>query len=61
VRRWLPVIETGEQEGPLPDGMQSLKSSAALLRGAFGFEGLRVMRESAAMAADLESDPASPW
>ena len=61
VRRWLPVIETGEQEGPLPDGMQSLKSSAALLRGAFGFEGLRVMRASAAMAADLESDPASPW
>ena len=61
VRRWLPVIDTGKQEGPLPDGMQSLKFSAALLRGAFGFEGLRVMRESAAVAADLEGDPASPW
>ena len=61
VRRWLPVIETGEHEGPLPDGMRSLKSSAALLRSAFGFEGLRVMRESAATAADLESDPTSPW
>jgi LuxR family maltose regulon positive regulatory protein len=61
VRRWLPVIETGEHEGPLPDGMGSLKSSAALLRGVYGFEGLRLMRESAATAADLESDPASPW
>jgi LuxR family transcriptional regulator, maltose regulon positive regulatory protein len=61
VRRWLPVVEKGEHEGPLPDGMRSLKSSAALLRGAFGFDGLRVMRESAAVAADLESDPASPW
>jgi LuxR family transcriptional regulator, maltose regulon positive regulatory protein len=61
VRRWLPVIEKGEHEGPLPDGMRSLKSSAALLRSAFGFEGLRAMRESAAAAADLESDPTSPW
>ena len=61
VRRWLPVVEKGEHEGRLPDGMRSLKSSAALLRSAFGFEGLRVMRESAATAADLESDPTSPW
>jgi ATP/maltotriose-dependent transcriptional regulator MalT len=61
VRRWLPAIEAGEHDGPLPDGIQSLKSSAALLRGVYGFEGLRVMRESARIAADLENDPASPW
>ena len=61
VRRWLPVIEAGGCDGPLPDGIQSLRSSAALLRGVFGFDGLRVMHESAATAADLECDPASPW
>jgi LuxR family maltose regulon positive regulatory protein len=61
VRRWLPVLEAGHHEGPLPDGMRSLKSSAALLRGVYGFDGLRVMRESARMAADLENNPKSPW
>ncbi len=61
VRRWLAVMAAGHHEGPLPDGMRSLKSSAALLRGTFGFDGIRVMRESAAAAAELETDPASPW
>jgi LuxR family transcriptional regulator, maltose regulon positive regulatory protein len=61
VLRWLPVAEAGQHAGPLPDGMRSLSSSAALLRGICGFDGLRVMRESAAAAAELESDPASPW
>ncbi|MBV9382307.1 MAG: hypothetical protein JO242_16760, partial [Streptosporangiaceae bacterium] len=61
VRRLVRVIEAAGYTGPLPDGMRSLKSSAALLRGAFGFDGLRVMRESAAMAAELETDPRSPW
>jgi LuxR family maltose regulon positive regulatory protein len=61
VRRWLPVIEAAPRAEPLPDGMRSLKSSVALLRGVFGFEGYRVMREAAATAAELESDPASPW
>jgi LuxR family transcriptional regulator, maltose regulon positive regulatory protein len=59
--RWLAVIETGGHDGPLPDGMQSLKSSAALLRGVFGFDGIRDMRESATVSVDLETDPASPW
>ena len=61
VRRWLPVIDAGQHDGPLPDGMRSLSFSAALLRGVYGFEGLRVMRDSATMAAKLEDDPASPW
>src|SRR5579875_749680 len=57
VRRLVPVIEEGEHAGALPDGMRSLKFSAALLRGAFGFDGIRVMRESAAMAVEMEDDP----
>jgi len=60
VRRWLPVVEDGRPGGPVPDGIQSLQSSAALLRAVFGFDGLRVMRESAIAAADVEHDRASP-
>ena len=36
-------------------------ASAALLRGVYGFDGYRVMGESAALAVELETDPASPW
>jgi LuxR family transcriptional regulator, maltose regulon positive regulatory protein len=61
VRRWLPVLESAEDSGPLPDGIQSLRSSAALLRGCFGFDGIEMMRDSARTAAELESDPTSPW
>jgi LuxR family transcriptional regulator, maltose regulon positive regulatory protein len=59
VRRWLPVI-TGST-GPLPDGMRSLESSAALLEGLCGFDGLESMRRSARRAAELETDPSRPW
>jgi LuxR family maltose regulon positive regulatory protein len=45
----------------LPDGIRSLQSSAALLQGTFGFDGLGPMREAAARAVALETDPASPW
>ncbi len=61
VRRWLPIIMAGEHDGPLPDGMRSLNFSAALLGGAFGFDGIRAMRDSAARAVKLEHDPMSPW
>ena len=61
VRRWLPVLESAEDSGPLPDGIRSPRSSAALLRGCFGFDGIEVMRDSARAAAELESDPRSPW
>jgi LuxR family transcriptional regulator, maltose regulon positive regulatory protein len=61
VRRWLPIITAGEHDGPLPDGMRSLDFSAALLGGAFGFDGIRAMRESAARAVELEHDPISRW
>jgi LuxR family maltose regulon positive regulatory protein len=59
--RWLTVIEAGGHDGPLPDGMRSLKSSAALLRGVFGHDGIRDMQESATRAVDLEADPVTPW
>ena len=61
LRRWIPVIEAGGHQGALPDGIQSLESSAALLRGVYGFDGLRVMRDSARTAVKLETDPRSPW
>jgi LuxR family maltose regulon positive regulatory protein len=60
-RRWLKVVETAEHEGPLPDGTPSLEFSAALLRGSFGFDGLRVMRESASAAVAMETNSRSPW
>jgi LuxR family maltose regulon positive regulatory protein len=60
-RRWLAVLEAGSHDGPLPDGMRSLESSAALLRASFGFDGLPMMRESAAAATRIENDPASPY
>ncbi len=61
LRRWIPAVEAGGQQGPLPDGMRSFRSSAALLRGVYGFDGLRVMRDSACVAVKLESGPRSPW
>ena len=61
VRLWLPVIAAGGNEGPLPDGMRSLRSSAALLDGSFGFSGLEPMRRSASEAVQLETNPGSPW
>jgi LuxR family maltose regulon positive regulatory protein len=61
LRRWLPIVEASGFQGALPDGIRSLQSSAALLRGTFGFEGIGPMRAAAARAAALEADPASPW
>ncbi|HLI36969.1 MAG TPA: LuxR C-terminal-related transcriptional regulator [Streptosporangiaceae bacterium] len=64
VLRWLGAFEEARHDdrmSPLPDGMRSLKFSAALLRATFGFEGIRVMRESAAEATGMENDRSSPW
>jgi len=60
VARLVPVIESGEHAGRLPDGMASFDASAALLHGLFGFDGIRKMRESAARAVELESND-SRW
>jgi LuxR family transcriptional regulator, maltose regulon positive regulatory protein len=61
VRRWLPVIEAAPDQGMLPDGIRSMVSSAALLRGVYGFDGLRVMRQCASTAVTVEDDPRSAW
>jgi LuxR family maltose regulon positive regulatory protein len=61
VRHWLPVIDKGHHDGPLPDGMWSLESSAALLRASFGFDGLPAMHAAARTAAAIERDPSSPY
>jgi LuxR family transcriptional regulator, maltose regulon positive regulatory protein len=61
LRRWLPIVEADQSDDVLPDGIRSLRSSAALLQGSFGFEGLGPMREAAARAVALETNPASPW
>lgn len=61
VRRLLPIIDAGDDREPTPDGMRSLRSSAALLRATFGFDGIRDMREASAIAISLEDNPASPW
>ncbi len=61
VARWLPVVASGEHDGPLPDGMRSMQFSAVLVQATFGFDGIRPMREAAAVAVSLESDRSSPW
>jgi len=61
VRRWLRVIESAAHDGRLPDGIRSLRSSAALLRATFGFNGVRLMVEDGITATELEDDPDSPW
>ncbi|MGO8979437.1 MAG: LuxR C-terminal-related transcriptional regulator [Streptosporangiaceae bacterium] len=61
VRRCLPVMAAAQHDERLPDGIQSLQSSVALLQAVCGFGGVRRMREAAALAARLEDDPQSPW
>jgi LuxR family transcriptional regulator, maltose regulon positive regulatory protein len=61
VRRWLPVVAASTRPGPLPDGMHSFESSAALLQGFCGFDGLESMSTSAGRAAELEGNASSPW
>ncbi len=59
-RRWLPVIETARYDAPIPDGIDSLVSSAILLRAVFGLGGFPDLRAAAAAVA-ARTDPASPW
>ena len=61
VRLYLPLIEAAGDAGPLPDGMRSFASSAAILQAMFGFNGLGPMREAGLRAVALETDPESRW
>ncbi|HEY6312775.1 MAG TPA: LuxR C-terminal-related transcriptional regulator [Streptosporangiaceae bacterium] len=61
VRLYLPLLEAAGDAGPLPDGMRSFASSAAILQAIFGFDGLGPMREAGLRAVALETDPESRW
>jgi LuxR family transcriptional regulator, maltose regulon positive regulatory protein len=61
VQRCLPIIEAAGDAGPLPDGMGSFASSAAILRTMCGFDGLGPMREAGRRAVRLETDAESRW
>jgi LuxR family maltose regulon positive regulatory protein len=61
VQRWLATAESLPHTGPLPDGIVSVASAAALIRASFGLAGHAEMLHYARLAADLETDPASPW
>ena len=61
VQRCLPAIEAAGDAGPLPDGMRSFASSAAILRTICGFDGLGPMRAAGLRAVALETDPGSRW
>jgi LuxR family transcriptional regulator, maltose regulon positive regulatory protein len=61
LQRWLPIVEAGQHDGPLPDGIGSMQSSSFLLKGTFGFEGIGPMRDAAAEAIALETTLDSPW
>jgi LuxR family transcriptional regulator, maltose regulon positive regulatory protein len=61
VQRCLPGIEAAGDAGPLPDGMRSYASSAAILRTICGFDGLGAMREAGLRAVRLETTAESRW
>ncbi len=47
--------------GALPDGTRSVQSALALLEGMTGHGGVAQLLSAARRAAELESDPRSPW
>ena len=57
---YLALAEGLSYEGPLPDGTASVESGAALVRGVFGYGGVRAMAEAIQSAAELESERISP-
>jgi LuxR family transcriptional regulator, maltose regulon positive regulatory protein len=58
--RFLLLAEGNSYEGPLPDGTASVESGVALVRGVFGYGGVRAMAEAIQSAAELESERISP-
>jgi LuxR family maltose regulon positive regulatory protein len=53
--RFLALAEGGSYEGKLPDGSASVEAGATLVRGLFGYGGIRNMVEAARRAQELES------
>ncbi len=60
LERWIRVAADGSNDGPLANGLQSLESGIALLRGLHLTKGLEVGRAAAERAVELEP-VGSPW
>lgn len=60
-RALLAQLAQAPDIGVLPDGTTSVRSALALLQGMTGYDGVAQMTAAAQLAADLESDPRSPW
>ena len=54
-QRYLELAEDSSYEGRLPDGSPSVEAGAALIRGLFGYGGIRDMVAAARRAEKLES------
>jgi LuxR family maltose regulon positive regulatory protein len=59
--RWLAAAERLGHQGPLPDGMHSVRGAVALYQGTFGFGGASEMLAAAHVAVELHGDPCSVW
>jgi LuxR family maltose regulon positive regulatory protein len=57
---FLDIIEGIQYQGPLPDGTASVESGVAIIRSAFGFDGVQAAVEAVRRAAELESKQLSP-
>ena len=57
---FLHIIEGIQYQGPLPDGTASVESGVAIIRSAFGYDGVQAAVEAAQRAAELESKQLSP-
>ena len=61
VSRLLLALAETDDTNPLPDGTKSVESAVALIQGMSGYGGPRQMAAAAQRAAELETDPRSPW
>lgn len=61
LERWVGAAEKVGYEGALPDGTSSLGAGVAMIRAGVNFGNARGARAAAQRAAELESDPGSPW
>jgi LuxR family maltose regulon positive regulatory protein len=60
VEHWLAVAEKGPDEGPLSNGIASLRSGAAIMRAAYLTQGIEAAERSARFALERET-PESPF
>jgi LuxR family maltose regulon positive regulatory protein len=58
--RWTAIAARSEGSTPVRGGYRSLESGSALMH-VFGYAGLQEMLTQGRRAAELETDPASPW